>query len=76
MSVASLVVLPCRRRSVAERLRVGSLVASVAFGLVPLTHFCCVAPRDEVDIFLPPLLKMFALCTRGRRSNFDAGRSP
>ena len=47
------------RPGLAEKLRVGSLVLSTAFGLVPLAHFCTIAPGDEVQIFLPALLKMF-----------------
>ena len=47
------------RPGLVERLRVGSLVASVAFGLVPLAHFCLVAPSDEVAIFFPPVMQMF-----------------
>ena len=45
---------------IAERLRVGSLIASVSFGLVPLAHFCLAAPADEIALLLPPILKMFA----------------
>lgn len=47
------------RPGIIERVRVGSLVLSVAFGVVPLTHFCLVAPRDEVVAFLPPVARMF-----------------
>ena len=42
-----------------ERLRVCTLCSSVLFGLVPLCHFCMLAPSDETAIFVPPLLHMF-----------------
>ena len=44
---------------IAERLRVGSLIAGVSFGLVPLAHFCLLAPADEIALVIPPILKMF-----------------
>jgi len=53
------------RKNLAETLRVGSLSASVAFGLVPVTHFCCVAPSDELSVFLAPALLMLALYAGG-----------
>ena len=49
------------RRNLAERVRVGSLVFTVVFGLVPLTHFCSLAPSDEVAIFMPPILRMLII---------------
>lgn len=47
------------RPGLLERARVCILVASVAFGLLPLAHFGALAPSDEISLFVPPILHMF-----------------
>jgi predicted membrane channel-forming protein YqfA (hemolysin III family) len=42
-----------------DRVRVVSLVLLVAFGLVPLVHWCVAAPTAERLELLPPMLGMF-----------------
>jgi len=43
-----------------DAVRVAVLVMVVTFGLLPLAHWCAVAPVAERATFLPPLLAMFA----------------
>lgn len=44
-----------------ERIRVCSLAGCVGFGVVPLLHFCMIAPADERVLALPPVLRTIAL---------------
>ena len=53
------------RTSLAEYLRVGSLAGSVLFGLVPLGHFCTIAPADELSLFMRPVLWTIVLYACG-----------
>ncbi len=61
--VASALLSLAPRRSsytVANSLFLYSVVVSVSFGLVPLFHWCSIAPSDELHVMLPPALGMFA----------------
>lgn len=46
---------------VRDAVRVAVLVCVVSFGLLPLGHWCAVAPVADRATFLPPLLEMFAM---------------